>query len=152
MKTQKHLHYLLLGIAFLLIPMIDSCKSETELTAQEQVTAQLIAGGDSWGMESVTIDDVDESGSFSDLSIKFGATSFTTTNGGLVWPSTGTWAFTTAEATSFTRDDGVEVLIESIVADELAISLEWDKTTLDTEGGRVLSRKGKHKFRFRRIR
>jgi len=152
MKAKKSLYYLSTGIIFLLILLINSCKSETELTLQEQVTAQLIADGDSWGMENVTIDDVDESGSFGNLSIKFEANSFTATNGGVVWPSTGTWTFTTEEATSFTRDDGVVVLIESIVADGLAISLEWDKTTLDADGGRVLSRKGKHKFRFRRIR
>ncbi|GAB1445989.1 MAG: hypothetical protein KF860_11520 [Cyclobacteriaceae bacterium] len=152
MKNLKSLK-LLIGV-FLIIQaaLMTSCKSETELTQKELVTAQLVADGDSWGVENVTVDDVDESGSFNNFSIKFEDKKFTTVNGGVVWPPSGTWSFTSEEATAFTRDDGIKVLIESLVGDQLSISFEWAETTLDAEGGRITSRKGKHKFKFKRKR
>ena len=147
LKIKKRLSYALLMALTMLWP---SCKSETELTQQELVTAQLVADGDSWEAGSVTIDEVDESGLFDHFSIKFTEQEFTTENGGVVWPSSGTWSFTSPEAASFKRGDGLEVLIESIGKDELGLSLEWDQTTLDVEGGKVVSRKGRHRFKFRR--
>ncbi|MCB0490342.1 MAG: hypothetical protein KDC99_17825 [Cyclobacteriaceae bacterium] len=132
----------------MLLTLLMSCDTEPEISRQEEVTAQLISGGALWNVKEVTIDDVVENTLFANLSIQFEEGTYSSTNGGLVWSPTGTWSFASEDATSFIREDGVEVLIESMTSDELILSLDWPETTLDADKGRTTSRKGRHKFRF----
>lgn len=131
--------------------MIQGCGSSDEPSKRDQIKTLLIAGGASWLTEEVTIDGTDNSGDFDGFSLKFKEGTYEAVNGGVVWPVSGTWNFVSDEAKSFVREDGVEVEIEELTETTLSIALNWTKTTLDT-GGKISSRKGKHKFKFKRAR
>lgn len=119
-----------------------SCKKNT-LSAQEIAKMKLIAN--TWIMQSVRVDGVDQTAIYKGLTINFTPATYETTNGGVVWPASGTWKFTSSDFTTLKREDGIEVQVE--VADEtLNLSLTWAKTTLS--GGRLGSIKGRHIFSF----
>src|SRR5436190_4270793 len=103
-------------------------------------TSKLTANN--WVMQSVTVDGVDKTSLYAGLTIKFTATAFTTTNGGAVWPATGTWHWTNNEQTVFERNDGLPVTAE-VTDSTLKLSLVWAKNTL---GGKVQSVAGNHIF------
>lgn len=112
------------------------------LTVAEQVKAKLIAH--SWKVITVTVDGVDKTTLFTNFSITFAATSFTTTNGGLVWPSSSTWSFTDTNATAFTRGDGLIVQLLEATDTSLKMGLTWNKNTFGP--GRIESVSGQHVF------
>ena len=97
-----------------------------------------------WTMQSLTIDGVADNTFFQGLKVTFTATGFTAVNGEPVWPASGTWAYTDANAQSFKRDDGVVVTIQNISATTLQVSIPWTQTTT----GRVSSVSGTHVFTF----
>lgn len=113
-----------------------------EKTAAELTTAKLTAS--QWKVGSVTVDGVDQSALFKSFNITFTATSFSTTNGGVVWPSSSNWLFTDANATGFSRNDGITVQLQEITDSSLKMSLAWSKNTLGP--GRIESVKGQHVF------
>src|SRR5262245_19902757 len=96
-----------------------------EPTKEEQVTQKLTGGtGTSakvWELQSVDVDGVDQTSVYTGLSIQFTDGHFTATNGGPIWPASGTWTFTTSEATIIKRDDGTEI---EIVATETKLTLK----------------------------
>ena len=94
-------------------------------------------------MQSVSVDGLDQTSVYKGLALNFTATSFTSTNGGVVWPASGTWSFTSTDATAIKRDDGIQV--NMVVTDTtLKLTLTWTKTTFN--GGRVESVKGQNVF------
>ena len=110
-------------------------------TAQATVQAKLVSS--TWKMQSVSVDGVDQTSVYKGLALNFTATSFTSTNGGVVWPASGTWSFTSTDATAIKRDDGIQV--NMVVTDTtLKLTLTWTKTTFN--GGRVESVKGQNVF------
>ena len=123
---------------------LTSCtKSDPSPNAQETVTAKLIANN--WKMQGVAVDGVDQTSVYAGLTIQFAATSYTTTNGKVVWPASGTWSFTSTDATTIKRDDGIEVKVE-VTDTTLKLTLTWTKSTLT--GGRLESIKGLNVFSF----
>ena len=123
-----------------------NCKGkDPEPSATDKVKAQLTSS--TWTLQKVTVDDVDQTSAYSGMTIKFTETTYTTTKGGLVWPASGTWAFTDDTATAFKRDDGVEVKTAATDT-SLTLTLTWAKTTLGS--GRVESTKGVHIFTFKK--
>ena len=112
-------------------------------SAQDDVKTKLTANN--WNMQSVSVDGVDKSSLYNGLTIKFSGTTFTVTNGGPVWPASGSWSFTADDGTKIKRDDGIEVLVEA-TATTLKLTLTWTKTTLGS--GRVESVKGQNVFTF----
>lgn len=113
-----------------------------EQTPAQQVTAKLTSA--TWKVGTVTVDGTDQSTLFKNLTITFSSNSFTTVNGGAVWPASSNWSFTDANATGFTRGDGVTVQLQEITDSSLKMSLAWSKTTLGP--GRIESVKGQHVF------
>jgi hypothetical protein len=97
-------------------------------------------------MSSVSVDGTDKTSLYKDLSLKFTATGFTSTSGGVIWPASGTWTFTSADATAIKRDDGLEVTLQEVTDTSLKLALTWSKTTIGP--GRVESVNGKHVFSF----
>ncbi len=93
------------------------------------------------------MDGADQSGVYKGFTIKFTSTGFTTTNGGAVWPASGTWTFTDATAAVIKRDDGLPINVE-VTDTTLKQTLTWTKTTL--AGGRTSSVKGQNVFTFTR--
>jgi hypothetical protein len=142
MKTiQKNTPNILLVLLF--PAFIFACADEKD-TEQEVVKKKLMAK--SWTIESATIDGVDKTTSFPDLSITFTSTGFTAQHGGEVWASSGTWQFADQKGSSIVRDDNVVVTLEEVTETHLVVSLQWTKQTLGP--GRIASIKGLHRFNF----
>lgn len=136
-------------LALLSIGILSNCGSSNDaptLSKQDQVKAILTASP--WKVNTVSVDGVDKTITYKDLTLTFTNTGFTSVSGGPVWPASGTWNFTTADATAFKRDDGLEVTILEATATSLKLGLTWSKTTLGQ--GRTQSVSGAHVFNFRK--
>lgn len=101
-----------------------------------------------WTINTVTVDGVNQDELFTNFTISFTETAFTSTSGGALWPLYGRWAFTDSDQNHFTRDDGIQVTIENISQKELTLTLTWSKTTLGKE--RTASIQGNYVFTFRK--
>ena len=144
------------AVTFLLIMAVatlvhlSGCKGGTAdptpavVSKQDEVKAKLTSP--TWKMQSVTVDGADKTTLYKDLTLKFTASGFTSTNGGAIWPATGTWSFTTADATAVKRDDGLVVTLQEVTDTSLKLALTWTKTTLGS--GRIESVSGQHVFSF----
>ena len=123
------------------VMLLSDCGGKSDpapATEAQRVTGLMKAG--TWKIQNVTVDGVDQTALFKNFTISFGDTNFTTVNGTVVWPPSGTWKFVNDQATSFTRDDGLVVTIQSISSTSFIMSLVWTKTTLGP--GRMESVKG----------
>lgn len=127
----------------------------TPPTAGETVLINLVASP--WKIISVTVDGTDKSNLFTNFSLTFVSSSssngkptsfsgtFTTTNGGTVWPSSGNWNLNDiAVGSKLTRNDGLEIQLTEVTESSLKMSLGWNKTTIGP--GRISSVKGQHIF------
>jgi hypothetical protein len=115
------------------------------LTKKEEVIKKLTAK--SWSIQSVTIDDADNTSEFSGLKLTFTKTGFTAENENIIWPSSGTWNFTDATASAFIRNDDLEVSITEITDSKLVVTLQWADTYFG-EGGRTKALQGEYVFVF----
>ncbi len=111
-------------------------------TAAETNT-QLLSSG-TWKVSSVKVDGVNQTSLFTGFTLNFTSSTYTTTNGDPVWPTSGTWSFTNTEATTVKREDGVIISISSISSSNFVFTLTWDKATFGS--GRTSSVKGTHTF------
>jgi hypothetical protein len=118
----------------------DPAPSQTEA---QRVTALLTAS--TWKIQTVTVDGVNQNALFPNFTLTFTGSNYTSTNGGVVWPSLG-WAFAGGSTTSLVRGDNLTVNIDNISSTAMTLSLTWDTTTLG--GGKVNSVKGKQVFTF----
>jgi hypothetical protein len=126
-----------------------ACGGDEPLSKEEQVT-QLLVGKSAtaanvWKMQSVDVDGVDQTSIYSGLTIKFTDGQFTATNGGGLWPATGTWTFSGTEGSTIKRDDGTEIKV-TVTEILLTLEMSWTKTTLGP--GRVSSVSGQHKIKL----
>lgn len=142
MKAFKTTIYTLLFISFILPGCSDDDPSE-----QERVKNLLTTGG-AWNLQSAAVDGVSKTDLYSGLTITFSSNGFTVTNGGTVWPSTGTWQFAQSSSTKFVRDDGTEITIKSISKSSMELAFHRDETTFGS--GRIYSVSGEHLFVFSR--
>lgn len=128
------------------ILVLSACKSDSPatLSKQDDVKAKLTSGA--WKVSTVTVDNVDKTTTYQNLAITFTNTGFSSTNGGVIWPATGTWTFNSTDATAITRNDGLVVTLTEVTSTSLKLGLNWTKTTLG--GGRVESVSGQHVFTF----
>lgn len=99
-----------------------------------------------WNMTSVEVGGVDQTVVFTGLIITFSEETFSSSNGGAVWPATGTWVFTDEQATAFERDDGLIVTIQEITETSLTLALTWNETTVGS--GRTKGVSGNNVFTF----
>ncbi len=118
-------------------------KSDPSPSVLDETRTKLMANH--WKIQDVSVDGVDQTPIYKGITIQFGESSFATSNGGAVWPSSGTWSFTTDDGTFMKRDDGVEIKVEVTEA-KLKLSLLWMKTTFG--GGKLNSVKGLNAFTF----
>ena len=133
------------------IGLLSGCKKDDPTpvkTEADIVTEMLVAGGSTWSPATVTIDGVDVTNAlFDGFTIKFSETTFTTTGTSPVWLPQDTWSFKDETATVMIRgQDDKEITIEDISETQLRLTLEWDKTTTESDEGRAYSLKGKHEF------
>lgn len=113
----------------------------TPPSIQDEVRTKLMSA--TWTVQSVTVDGVDQSSLYKNLSLKFAASSYTSTNGSVIWPASGTWSFTDQTATVIRKEDGTDVLVE-VTDTSLKLTLTSLKTTIGP--GRLTSLKGVHVF------
>jgi len=147
MKNFKYysgiIRVMLLGFGFVLL--LSSCSEDTEApSAEDVVKAKLISS--TWKMTSVLVDGTDKTSVYAGLNVSFTSSGFTTVNGGVVWPASGSWEFTSDQATAIKRNDGLTIEIISITDNNLKLGLTWSKSTVGT--GRVSSVNGAHVFSF----
>ena len=126
--------------------LVGACggSDEPSLTEKQKIEALLTSA--SWKVQAVKIDGVNETSSFPGLTLKFSSTSFTVTNGAVVWPSSGTWSFTDETAKKINRSDGVELTLVTVSETALVIRFSWDQSTLGE--GRLASVEGEYEFTF----
>ena len=127
----------------MLLLVLPGCKKDNPLTPNKETEKLLIEK--SWTLNSVQIDGV-YSSLYAGLTLKFTTTNYSTTNGGALWPASGTWTFEGDMGDKILRDDGLQITIESISASQLIIVFTWTKTT--SSGGRTASLKGGHRMVF----
>ena len=136
------------SVLLLLLLTLVSCGEES-LTKEEQVTQLLIGKSGTaakvWKMQSVDVDGVDQTSIYSGLTIQFSEGQFTATNGGGIWPASGTWTFSSTDASIIKRDDGTEIEV-TVTETTLTLKMSWTKTTLGP--GRLRSVSGHHVFNF----
>lgn len=135
-------------VFFLLLLSAVACKKDKDPkpSAAELTTQQLISSA--WTLANLTVDGVDQTNMFADITLSFTTSNFITTNGNPVWPSSGTWAFTDNTATEILRSDGVTLTIEGISETKLELSFMWNDTSFAE--GREGSIEGQHIFTFTR--
>lgn len=128
----------------LAIPFTQGCKgSSKDPSPTDEMKSILMSG--TWQLQNVTVDNVDRTSVYSGLTLAFSATSFTASNGRVIWPASGTWKFSDDTGKSITLDDALPVSIGEATSSKLVLSLSWSKTTF---GGRLESVKGSHVFTF----
>ena len=142
MKTRKG--YILLLAIFGLIIHFSSCDKVDDPTAQELQLRKLTSK--TWSIQSVYVDGVDRSSLFDDMQLTIGENTFTTTNGGTVWPASGMWHFSNTQGTVIERGDQVVINIIEVTEVSLKLSLTWTETTLGP--GRSKSISGEYIFSF----
>ena len=133
----------LFALAIAALGFMSSCGGGGGGPEKPDVAAMLKSG--QWKVQTVTVGGANQISLFTGLTVTFSASSFSASNGGPVWPSSGTWTLNTA-GTIITRGDGLTVTIDNISETSLKVSLDWDQTTLG--GGRIESIEGSHVFTF----
>jgi hypothetical protein len=132
---------LLLMVSVLLI---QACKKDDPQTEADKIRSLLISG--EWNLETAIVDEVDKTSLYQGLILSFTRTSFTSVNGGVVWPSNGSWEFKDASGETIIRSDGLEIVIATIDESTLEISFTLAEGSLDE--GRQSSVAGNHVFTF----
>ncbi len=149
MKLRNASKPLMLALASLtlivVLTQLTSCgKSDPVPSAQDVVKGKLI--NTTWKIHDVTVDDVDKTSIYTGLTLQFTAADYSSANGKPVWPTNGTWTFTSADAKTIKRDDGIEITVDVSSDNVLKLSLNWPTSTLG--GGRASSIKGVNVFTF----
>lgn len=132
-------------LLLVLIITISGCGSDDE-GIKETDRVQAILTNGAWNIQSVTVGGTDHTATYTGLQVTFSATGYTSANGDVVWPASGTWQFSDETAKSIKRNDDVVVEITEVADKKLVLDLTWTKTTLGS--GRVASVAGEHTFTF----
>jgi hypothetical protein len=139
---KKIINNILIVLALSSLLLVASCKKSNDPSPSDITSQQLTSA--TWKVSTVTVDGTDQKALFKNMTLKFTATDYTTTNGGAVWHASGTWAFVNENATTIKRDDGVEVALSDVSEAGFKMTLVWSKATLGS--GRVSSVAGTHVF------
>ncbi len=140
---KKILNLILVFSSMVLFLHLTGCGgSSNGPTAKEISTQKLIAN--TWRISTVTVDAVDQTILFTGLTIKFTSTGYTTTNGGVVWPASGTWSFTDEAGKIMKRNDNQEITITENTDTALKLTLTRAQGSIGP--GRAESLAGVHVF------
>jgi hypothetical protein len=124
--------------------LVTGCKKDDP--EPETARIQKLLAANTWVIQTVTVNEVDQTNLFTGLTLSFTKTNFSTTNGGVVWPASGTWEFVDETAETIVRNDGLQITINEATNTSLKLALTWSTTTLG--GGRTASVAGDHEFSF----
>jgi len=124
--------------------LFSGCKKDDPQPETDRVKGLLLANA--WRIQTVSIDATDQTTLFTGLTLSFNNTNYNTTNGGVVWPASGTWSFSDNTGKKILRSDGQEITVTEVTPTNLKLSLTRAKGTLAP--GRVSSLAGNHVFSF----
>jgi hypothetical protein len=140
-KMKVNTALLLLMVSGLLI---QACKNDDPQTEADKIRSLLISG--EWNLETAIVDEVDKTSLYQGLILSFTQTAFTSVNGGVVWPSNGSWEFKDASGETIIRSDGLEIVIATI--DESTLQITFTLANGSLGEGRQSSVAGNHVFTF----
>jgi hypothetical protein len=112
---------------------------------QAQVNAKLQK--QTWKTGSVTREGVDITADYTDFTLTFGKETYTTTNGSLAWPASGTWNLETGSLTKITIDGDRSVSI-TLSDDGKNLSLSFTIENSVYTDGRAKSLEGGYEFKL----
>lgn len=135
----------LTGVAVSALLSFSSCDSG-EADSTEQKNTNILQLGP-WMVEQVLVGNKDETVTYDGMTLTFMPETYFTTNGAMVWPESGTWNFTSSDATSFERDGEIIVEIIEITKNKLVLEFPWQGTL---GSGRTSSVEGNYRFSFTR--
>jgi hypothetical protein len=124
----KQIKIIILSAIVAGVAMLMSCGGGDDPSPQQQMTNQLVNGGEAWRASggTVTVDGSNVTSDWSGFTITFTEDTYTT-SGSLaseVWPSSGTWDFANETTTSnLQRGDGTSMNV-SIDNNELTITFD----------------------------
>jgi hypothetical protein len=138
-----------LSVTFMMCGSDPGTDPPAEPTEVEKATEMLTSGTATWAPSAsagIIMDGSDVTAEFfTGFSIKFSATTFTTTGDTPFFEATDTWTFKDETAKVIVRgSDGKEMPITSLTDTQLKFTLEWDQTTY--EEGRKKSIPGTYEF------
>lgn len=137
-----------IAILVLIVGSISSCEKKEIPDLTEEQLRRINLTTSTWRLERVTVDGMNQTDIYRDLQLNFSGSSFTSTNGRVIWPETGTWEFTDDSNTVIRRDDGLLVTIQVVTSNSLILALTWESGSITT--GRVSAIAGNHIFEFGR--
>ena len=136
MKSLK-LNTALIFIIGLLVPAYLSCggdDSPDEPTAQE-LAFEILAG--QWTLSnggSILLDGRDVSGNYPGFALSFTDGSYQTTNAGELFNATGTWTWVGDSDSMISVDDGKQLIIQTLSANQLSFSFQLTGSGGDAAG------------------
>jgi len=127
---------------FCFLILISCSKSDPTPSETERVTELL--QGSAWTIKEVKVDGV-VLDLYANLKVTFAKEgTYTSVNGGVIWPVSGTWKFKDETATTLVREDDLEIGIQNIDETSLTITFVWkDDVFIEGRGGAV---SGRHEF------
>jgi hypothetical protein len=134
-----------LTLVIISVLFMQGCKNDDPTVVETDRVAELLKAN-LWKMQSVMVDGTDQTTIYTGLTLRFTSTNYTTSNGGVLWPASGTWVFADATGKLLTRNDGLALTVEEITTTKLSLKLNSISTTLG--GGRASSVSGNHTFVF----
>ena len=130
-------------VALLLMSNCGTHHDPTPDDIQQQTSKKLQAA--TWKAKTVLRDGVDVTAGYTNFTLTIAANTYTTTNGGLTWPASGTWAFHGQSTTTVIRD-GVIPVDFVLSSDASSLKLNFTIETSTYTGGRENGLKGEYEF------
>jgi hypothetical protein len=127
-----------------LMMVLASCGGNDPQSETDRVKDILKSGP--WKVQTVSVDNTDQTTLYKNLTLTFTEANYTTTNGANVWPASGGWTFTDDTAKTILRSDGVSMAVGEATTTKLVLSFDWANTTIGP--GRTKSIEGAHVFTF----
>jgi hypothetical protein len=146
---KKHILSTMLSVLALIATLTTTSCSDDTASATETSLKKLTAHD--WDLSRVTVNGVDKTLLYSAVALQWNKDkTFSVTNGGAIWPSTGTFSFTDGSGKMLlvllNNGENTEVTIQTLTDTQLIISLHWSETTIGQ--GRSKSVAGDHIFEF----
>lgn len=139
---------ILIGLTFSSLLLLQTaCDKENE-SAQQSISKKLI--GASWTPSEVKWDGVNITAEYTSMRLTIGANIYSTTNGGLAWASSGTWAFADSSTTTAILRDNAVLINFVLSSDAKTLDMDFVIAERQYTAGRMTGLEGVYHFRFTR--
>ncbi|MBT1700147.1 hypothetical protein KK083_24880 [Fulvivirgaceae bacterium PWU4] len=139
---------LLIAVTFTSLLLLQAaCDKENE-SAQQSISKKLT--GASWTPVEVKRDGVNITTEYTSMRLTIGANTYSTTNGGLAWASSGTWAFPDSSTTTTILRDNAVLINLVLSSDAKTLDMDFVIAERQYTTGRMTGLEGVYHFRFTR--